>query len=461
MKTYSITEDKLYQNFIKNRPGLSQASKQNYIFTLTKFCQATKLTLEEIIQNCKSQQNRVIEKVIKTTTNENEEIIEKEITEFDVNNPNSNINKYLENHINYCKQKGNSNKTINNNIDVISVVLDYYNVKLPKINKLPDDSQTWTPLTKEDIKYVMADSTLTHASLISLLKSSGMRIQDAVNLTISDLMEGTKDYHNFNDVESFIDYAPSGMICKFEFNPHKTKRFGLKCITFTDPESTDLILQNLRRIKNEYLPRINRDHGLNLKMSKSDALFGNKRKHFKGHMTPHNISDIFNKKNKKLKDHRIQLIKEAIQKGELPEEDYEEEINKIPKFHAHGLRKFFSSVIATNCGNLRICAIMEGHSSPLRTDNSYVQIDSSEIKEAYLAAIPDLSLENVEAKVYTSEIRKEMEDKINRLENELQEKESKSNNLEDRLSKIEKLFSDVDEMTDEELLNIFSKRKKI
>jgi hypothetical protein len=153
-------------------------------------------------------------------------------------------------------------------------------------------------------------------------------------------------------------------------------------------------------------------------MSKNDALFGNQREYFKGHISTHNISDIFNKKNKKLREHRINLIKEQIQKGELSEEDFETEVGKIPKFHAHGLRKFFSSVIAKNCGNLRICAIMEGHTSPLRTDDSYVQIDVEEIKEVYMAAIPDLSLENTETKVYTSDVRREMESKIESLEKE-------------------------------------------
>lgn len=440
MKTYSITEDILFQNFLKSRPSLSESSKENYTYAIRKFCNATELTLEEIIKNCKSQQNRVIEKVIKTTTTDNEEIIEKEIIDFDVNDPSSNINKYLEDHINYCKNKGNSNRTINNNIDIISIFLEYYNVKLPKINKLPEDSQSWRPLLKEDIKFVMADSTLTHASLISLLKSSGMRIQDAVNLTVGDLMEGTKEYHNFNDAEEFIDNAPQGMICRFEFYPHKTKRYNLKCITFCDPETCDLILQNLRRIKNEYLPKINYKNFLELKMSKSDALFGNKRKYFKGPMTTHVISDTFNKKNKKLREHRINLIKEQIKNNELSPEDFEEEVNRIPKFHAHGLRKFFSSVIAKNCGNLRICAIMEGHTSPLRTDNSYVQIDSIEIKEAYMSAIEDLSLENTEVKVYTSEIRKEMEIKLNELENKNKELESKLDeysSFEERLRALE------------------------
>ena len=459
MKNYHITQDELFTNFINNRPGLSQSSITNYTYALQKFTEANQLTLTEIITNCKAQQNRIIEKIITRTTKDNEEIIEKERIEFDVNDPQSNIQQYIKQHITYCKNKGNTNQTINSNLDFITVILDYYNIQMPKIIKLPEEKKTWNQLTKQDIKFIIANSTLTHSSLISLLKSSGMRIKDATLLTIDDFMTGTSQYHNFTDVNEFIDHAPPGMICTFEFYPHKTKRHDIKCITFADPETCDLILQNLRRIKNEYLPRINKTKKLNLKMSKNDALFGNQRQNFKGHMTTHTVSDLFHKKNKLLHEHRINLIYERIKNNEISEEDFDKEAAKIPKFHAHALRKFFSSIIAKNCGNIRICAIMEGHTTPLKTDDSYIKLDVVEVKEAYMAALEDLSLEHVEVKVYTSEIRKEMEDKINKLQEEVKQKEKQSHNIEERLSKMERLFNSVDQMSDEEVLSLFAKRR--
>lgn len=440
MKNYTITEDPLYKNFIKSRPGLSQATKENYNFVFTKFCDATKKPLNEMIETCIEEQSKVIEKIKTTSTDdEGNTIIEKQIIKFDVNKPDSHINICLDKFIEYCKQKGNKNSTINSNIEVIAIFLKYYNVEMPEINKLQNDSSSWYPLLKEDIKFIMSDSTLTHQTLISTLKSSGMRLKDAVDLVIGDLMDGTRDYHNFTNVDDFINHAPSGMICTFEFYPHKTKRFELPCITCIDPETTDLILQNLRRIKNEYLPRINKKYGLNLNLSKEDALFGNQREYFKGPISTHSLSDVFNKKNKKLREHRINQIKEKIEKGEIAEEDFEKEVEKIPKFHAHGLRKFFHTVIAKNCGNLRICAVMEGHTAPLRTDNSYVKIDAKEIKEVYMSAIEDLSLENTEVKIYTSEIRREMEEKINSLENMNAGLQSEIDKMDEIMARLEKL----------------------
>ena len=88
-------------------------------------------------------------------------------------------------------------------------------------------------------------------------------------------------------------------------------------------------------------------------------------------------------------------------------------------------RKYFISRINKNVGNLRLCTLMEGHKSPVYTDASYVKYDISDVKEAYMAAIPDLSLENVETKVYTSDVRREMENKIQELEHEVQMKDDK------------------------------------
>lgn len=423
--TYNIKEDIYYTNFI-NSKEFSRSSKANYYKTLRKFTQALNTTLEEIVNNCKNQQSIVTEKIISHGTDENgNQIIEKRITKFDINSPDSQIKQYFDNYIEFCKNKGNTINTIVADLDHIKSFLKYYSIQYPKTNIKRTPSK-WNLLDKEDIKFVMDDSFLVHKTLISTLKDTGLRLTDALQLDIGMFMQGTKDYHNFVDVDDFIDHAPDDMICILELTPHKTKRFNVSCITGIGPETCNLIMQNLRKIKNEYLPYINKKKRLDLKMSKSDSLFGNKRKYFKGPMKVQSVADIFTRKNKKLRQYRIAKIDEAIKNGELSIEDREKEIEKIPKFHAHALRKFFQTTIARNCGNLRICTLMEGHTTPLKTDPSYIQIGLDEVKEAYLLALPDLSLENVETKVYTSDIRREMEAKIKELET--QNKELKQQN---------------------------------
>lgn len=452
---YDITQDILYINFIRSKPQLSEASIIQYKTTLSKFCESTQQTLQTIINTCKEQQNKVTETIQSKTITGNKEIIEKSITKYDVNDPDSYINIYLNTHIQFCKSRENSNITINHDLSLIGAFLGYYNVEMPKLEKYKRDTKKWYLLSKEDFKFVINDSSLTHASLIKFLMSSGMRIKDALSLTIGDFMEATQEYHHYNDIDEFINNAPQDMMGSWNFHPHKTQRFNIECQTFNDPESSNLILQNLRKIKNEYIPTKNKKQNLELTLNKSDALFGSARSNFKGHIPPHSLSDSFWRKNQKLRKHHINLIQERINAGELPVEDYDKEVSKIPKFHAHGCRKYFQTAISKNCGDLRICTLMEGHISPVKTDSSYIKKEIDEVKEAYMAALHDLSLEKTETKVYTSEVRREMEEKINMLEKELEAKTSEATLMDDRLSAIEEMI-----YSNDNLVNVVDKFKK-
>ena len=105
---------------------------------------------------------------------------------------------------------------------------------------------------------------------------------------------------------------------------------------------------------------------------------------------------------------------------------------------------------------------MEGHASPIKTDSSYIEHDVEDVKEVYYAAYPDLSLDNVETRVYTSDVRKEMEDKINNLQNQNEDLNSKLKELEDIEDRIDKKIQDAlngsssDKLDGEEYSNLFS-----
>ncbi|WP_407453113.1 hypothetical protein [Methanobrevibacter sp.] len=443
---YTITEDILFKNFLRSKPNITKATIIHYTSALIKFHKAIEEPLETIIANCKNQQDKVIETTTNTTVDEKgNTIIEKTITEFDVNRPEAYINIYINTFIDYCKKTGIKNNSINNYLTQISAVLLFYGVKLPNIEKFKRQTPSWNLLQKEDFKFIIQDSILSHAGLIKHLESTGMRLRDALSISLGEYMIATSEYHNYTDVNDFIDNAPQDMIATWEFIPEKTKKFNIPCITFSDPETNNLILQNLRKIKNEYLPRLNKERGLNLRLTKDDALFSSRKANYKGHLAPRSVSDMFYKKNKKLKEHHINLIKEAIEKGNLASEDYEKEVNKIPKFHAHGCRKYFISTISKNCGDLRLCALMEGHTTPLATDSAYVKHDVKDVKEVYMSAIPDLSLENAETKIYTSDIRREMESKLQQLveqNKQLKSELSEINDIKERVLRLEKKSDD-------------------
>lgn len=443
--TYNILEDIYYTNFINSKSNITELTKLNYKRTLNKFTLSLNTTLEKIVTECKNQQDRVIEKIINSGTDEDgNQIIEKRIIKFDVNSPDSLIKQYLDRFVEYCREQGNTNTTINSNLMLIKSFLKYYDITLPKLETLKNDAQKWHLLEKEDFKYILNDSPLIHASLIKFLQSSGMRISDALSLSIGDFMEATRDYHSFIDVNEFIDNAPADMIGTWYFHPQKTMKFQVPCLTFNDPETSNLILQHLRKIKNKYIPYAKKKYDYDKVISKTDALFGSQKSKYIEPLHPNPTGTQFWHKNKKLKEWRILKIKEAISNGEIAAEDYDKEVSKIPKFHAHACRKYFETTIAKNCGNLRICTLMEGHVSPVKTDSSYIKQDIEDVKEHYMAAIPDLSLETTDVKVYTSDVRREMESKMNELikENELLREEKNK--------EVEALWDEINDLKNRE-----------
>lgn len=435
--TYNVTQDIYFTNFLSSKPKLTEETRKGYKRILTKFTKSTGKTLEEIINSCKQQQEIITEKTIYRGEDEDgNTIVQKQTIRFDVNGPSSKVKQYLDQHIKYCHDKNNSNVTINSNMTQIKAFLKFYDITLPKMETLEDDTRKWYLLTKEDFKYIINESPIGHASLIKFLMSTGMRAKDVTSLTIGDFMEATKDYHDYTDVNDFIDNAPDGMIGTWNFHPSKTIKFKVQCVTFNDPESSNLILQNLRKIKNH----------VNRPMSKTDALFSSQKQDYHKSITAGSIAAEFWKKNQKLRKWRKLKLREAIDNGDLSGEDYEKEVNKIPRFHAHACRKFFETTISRNCGDLRICTLMEGHVSPVATDSSYIKQEVRDVKEHYITAIPDLSLENTEVKVYTSEIRKEMENKIHTLEANVKEKEAEVQSMSERMDSFEKRLREIDEM---------------
>lgn len=450
MQNYKIIEDELFQNFLRSKPNLSEKTKKQYISALTKLHQATNETLTTIINNCKTQQDRIIEKTINIGEDtEGNRIVEKQIISFDINSPDSYINNYINKFISYCKQSL-ATSSINNYLVLITAILNFYNIKIPSFDKLNETTPKWNLLSKEDFKFVMADAPLTHSSLIKFLQSTGMRITDALSLTWGDFMKATSKYHNCITLDDFVKNAPQDMIGSWKFHPHKTQRFKIPCHTFNDPETSNLILQNLRKIYYEYIPKKNKRSHMNLELTKEDSLFSSKKKFFKGQLQQISVSEAFTEKNKKLREHHIKIIDEKIKNGEISKEDKQKAIEKIPKFHAHACRKYFETMISRNCGDLRICSLIEGHVSPMKTDPSYIKIDDNDVYEAYMAAIPDLSLENTETKVYTSDVRREMEEKINELENKNEELQ---NTLTKQQSQIMERIAALENKSDDDILD--------
>lgn len=425
---YTVKNDDFYQNFMSQHPR-SNNTIIKYEKVLTKLCKANNKTLDEIITTCIDEQSIVT--TVKLSPDDDGNERRKEIR-FDINNKDASINNYLNQYENYCKKRGNKNITIKGELGLIRAFLKSFGVELPKRKKIEDDSDEWFLPTKDDFNYIVQDLSLVQASLLNFLTSTGMRLGDALSMTIGDFMEATSEYHDFVDVVDFIDNAPDDMIGQWEFKPQKTIRSKkTKCITFNSTHTSNLILQNLRHIKDQYIPNINHTKDLNLKISKKYALFGSRNSHYETSVIPKSISTQWGIKNKKFQSWKINQIKQKIEKGEISSEDYDEEVAKIPKFHPHICRKFFCTTVANNCGDIRVCALLEGHSDGLPNDPSYVKKSVEDIKEIYINNIHDeLSLANVETRIISN---KETEE----LKNELESLRNENDNLRQQVTEIE------------------------
>ena len=78
--------------------------------------------------------------------------------------------------------------------------------------------------------------------------------------------------------------------------------------------------------------------------------------------------------------------------GIISKDTLEEQLDEIPLFHAHGLRKFFITTLSRKRVDIRASALLEGH-SPVMQDKSYVDSDELDdlLWEEYNRVIPALS----------------------------------------------------------------------
>ena len=410
---YNIRNDSYFLGYITSR-DITEVSKEKYAKELTKLCKSIDMEFGEIIKKCQIQQRT---RIVEDENNPKESIL----VEFDVNSPDSLAKIAQDSFVDFCKERGNTNITINNGVVVLRSFFKSYKIKLPIWKPLDENYEDWEPLTKEDFIFVMKDSSLIHQSLITFMLSSGIRIGDCLKLTIKDFMKATSDYHDFKDVNDFIDNAPEDMLGYWKFDPKKTKRYKIKCSTMNSAESSNYILQNLRRIKNQYLPRKSKRIKKELKMSKNDALFGSHHKMYKEPMTVKSITDQFTLKNHKLHEWRVNQIKNDIAQGKYSEEDFEDLEKEIPKFHAHACRKFFIDTLDKKCADSRLRSLMEGHKPVNKNDPSYVKKKKKDVMEVYKTSLLEhVTLENIEARFITGKEGEELRNEIAKLRGELE-----------------------------------------
>lgn len=398
-----VMNDPAFKEFLLQKPALSQASIESYIVALVNFVDFTGKPFYQTVDELRELQNDRIENNIIIRFNPNQSKIKMLHYEF----------------INYLKEKGSSDVTLNSYTRRMRALFNALGLFLPKYPDITYTPRKWYVLTKEDIKYVLDCSNVHYKAIINFAAVTGLRITDICSLKVKDFMKATSDYHSCSEVEDFLDAQIEGMMGFWELRPHKTQKNNIQCKVFNTPESSNAILLSLNeRVK--YFELLNETRGTEFKLTKNDPLFANRSMNYKGSMNPKSLGLILGRNKHKLRAERERVFKYRYEQGEISKETFDESMSTIPNFHAHGLRKFFITTLAQNRVDARISAVMEGHVAPIQTDSHYVNSEflKESIKDEYLRCVPDLSFEKVEVRFLTSEERKTLEEEVAQLREE-------------------------------------------
>ena len=406
MKKEDLKNDKSWQKYVKKKNNTTRKTLDNYMFSIVQFCNANNKRFDEIIEQVIEEQYPYIDE-------------QGRIHEY---NPNyGTIDSYIYRTVEYLKEKGNNNNSILAHLNRIRSVLYGLNIKLPDKIELEKEDGEWYVLSKEDIKFINSISSLSHQALFTFMAHGGFRKGDVIRFSIEDFMKATYKYHECTEIDDFLEKAPMDMIGYWQFKPHKTRKHNLLCKTYNTPESSNLLLKSLRR-RQESIMRINEKKGTNFKLEKSDALFSSKNKNFKGPLNENTITTLCTRRNKELLKHHKRLLKQQLDEGKISEETYNDKLEQIPIFHAHGLRKFFITTLAKKRVDLRASAFLEGHKPLMKHDRSYVDSDNLEdlIFEEYQRIIPALSFIRDEEDYELSQLNKDLQIENTRLKQENQ-----------------------------------------
>ena len=121
-------------------------------------------------------------------------------------------------------------------------------------------------------------------------------------------------------------------------------------------------------------------------------------------------------------------------------------MSKIPKLHPHICRKFFSTIVSNNCGDIRVCALLEGHSDGLPNDRQYIKKTVHDIKEIYINDIhDDLSLANVETKIITNEETEELNKKVSEVDKKIEALTNENIEKDKQIEELKQIVSQTQE----------------
>ncbi|MDR0912020.1 MAG: site-specific integrase [Methanobrevibacter sp.] len=336
------------------------ATQKKYESVLKSYSGFVGLNLGELIKEAKKEQISYI--------NSKNQIIEVDIEE-------TKLAHYLRSYIFEEKNRKIASSTLINKQSTIRAFYNHCGLKqLPKPIKIINIQKELNILDYEDIKIAINSGDIKQKAIFSFMASTGIRSVDVRNFRIKDILNAFKieDIDEIYDIGDYIGY--------WEFNPIKTKRNNTMCKVCSSNESSEYLIKYLiKRLENE-------------KINDDNYLFSNNNGN---QISQQGFIYIFSKMNKIIYKNRLDDLEYKLNKNYLSKNKFKMFKEKIPKFHPHGLRKFFITTINSYCNNIKIINLMSGHKHSNKIDTNYINFDEKIIRENYYKFLDKISFNTI------------------------------------------------------------------
>ncbi|MGF7118345.1 tyrosine-type recombinase/integrase [Methanobacterium oryzae] len=358
-----VVNDPYFINFIKKRK-LSESTERVYNGRLSSFCKFLGKSPSELIKEAQKEKGQIID-------------------------------EYFHDYIENLKKSGKSSNTIINRIDTLKAFYKEYNIGTDSINRIiSPETENLTPkkiISEDQIKEALELSSLRDKAIILLHMSSGMEATELRHLTYGDFINSieecidleSKDKLNVNKIADKLSKM-NEVVGTWKIEKNRTET---SYVTFNTSESTKAILSYL----------VDRERKNKLIKSLKDPLFVNSQNQALN-VSAH--GSIFKR------------INNRANFGYLTK--------KRRFFSSTMLRKYFKyKLYESGIDKNEINAIL---GQKLDADIDYhSDAEMERLKNKYLLALGNLSLEKADIENVTSAEYKKLLKKLNEKDKELEE----------------------------------------
>jgi integrase len=370
--------------------NLSESTQSLYTLGLKQYCDLTKMTLEELLDEAEDEEEN-IPRLRKRK-----------------------IDSYLPRFKKSLEMRKLAPQTIKVYVSAVKTFYKYYKITIPEVSTDVSDicleKNEGRLLTKEEIQKMVEIAPIRDKTMIYLMAMTGMAQAEVRNLTIKKILDAASDAldKKIETVENLFEYEKelNEVILSLLITRKKVK---YRYQSFIPPEVTKNIIYYLKE----------RSYGRNEKIRITDI---NKElfvTHNGEKLTKSGVSSNFNRIGKKLGF-------TASEKG------------AYGFWRSHGLRKYFISTIINNTGDHILADYLVGHKID-KTKRAYWKADPDKLKAKYMEVVGFLSIDESKFQVFRSE-------EFKKLTAELKESKKESQNMKNEFRKILLINLEIDQL---------------